>query len=172
MDYFNLQSERLQFRKLSREDIPKWTTFFNAKGNDSLPYLGIDMSKSAEEIATEWIELQFPRYENVGLGHLAIELKSTGEFIGVSGIIPREIKEQDRFEIAYTLHPDFWGNGYGSEAAQRLKEFGKNQLKIKKFISIIHINNERSINVARKNGMEVLFHLENFKGMPVDVYGD
>ena len=42
MDYFNQQSERLVFRKLTKEDVPSWTEFF--ENNEFLGFLGIDVS--------------------------------------------------------------------------------------------------------------------------------
>lgn len=168
MNYFNQQTERLKFRKLKREDIPLWTTFF--VDNDRLKYLGIDLSKKPETHATEWIELQLERYEREGLGHLAVELKETDEFIGVGGIIPRVLENKNEFEIAYSLLPKFWKKGYGTELAKQMKKYGFEKIKTERFISIIDKENSDSINVARKNGMEVLFET-TYLGMDVGVYG-
>ncbi len=168
MDYFNQQSERLVFRKLNKADIPIWETFFSA--NDSLEFLGLDLSISHKKLAAEWILRQLERYEKVGLGHLAVTLKETGEFIGMGGIIPRNIENNDEFEIAYSILPKHWKQGYGTEIAKQLKAFGSKHINTERFISIIDVNNIRSINVAKKNGMKVQFRT-NYMGMLVDVYG-
>ncbi|MFT5982465.1 MAG: ribosomal-protein-alanine N-acetyltransferase [Ulvibacter sp.] len=168
MNYFNQESERLRMRKLTKEDIPSWVDFFHK--NDHLKYLGMDLSKSYEALAKEWIEAQLERYENQGLGHLAIELKSTGAFIGMGGILPRLLNGNDEHEIAYSLKPKYWGKGYATEIAQTMKSFGCGNIDAERFISIIDIENIGSANVARKNGMEVLFKTE-YAGMDVDVYG-
>ena len=168
MNYFNQQTERLKFRKLTREDIPAWTNFF--VNNDRLKFLGIDLSKKPETHATEWIEKQLERYETEGLGHLAVELKETNEFIGVGGIIPRDLENQIEFEIAYSLLPKYWKKGYGTELAIQMKEFGFSNIKTERFVSIIDKENADSINVAIKNGMKVLFETQ-YLGMNVEVYG-
>ena len=168
MNYFNQQTERLKFRKLTREDIPVWTSFF--VDNDRLRFLGIDLSKKPETHATEWIEKQLERYETEGLGHLAIELKETSEFIGVGGIIPRELENKNEFEIAYSLLPKFWNNGYGTELAKKMTKYGFENIKPERFVSIIDKENSDSINVALKNGMKVLFETQ-YLGMNVEVYG-
>lgn len=80
MNYFEQESERLRYRKLTEADIPRWVDFFVA--NDNLAYLGLDLSKSKEVLAEEWITKQFERYRTQNLGHLAVELKETGAFIG------------------------------------------------------------------------------------------
>ena len=168
MSYFNQETERLKFRKLTREDIPTWTKFF--LDNDRLRFLGIDLSKTPESHSTEWIERQLKRYVTEGLGHLAVELKETNEFIGVGGIIPRELESKIELEIAYSLIPEYWKKGYGTELAIQLKEFGFKNIKPKRFVSIIDKENSDSINVAVKNGMKVLFET-NYLGMDVQVFG-
>lgn len=168
MNYFIQESKRLRMRKLTEADIPTWVEFFH--NNNHLKYLGIDLQKSNEFLAREWIEFQLKRYENQGLGHLAIELKSTGEFIGMGGILPRELNGENEYEIAYSLIPKYWNQGYATEIAQTMKAFGLNNIETNRFISIIDINNIGSANVARKNGMTVLFKTE-YLGMQVDVYG-
>ncbi len=166
-DYFHQQSERLLFRKLTRQDIDVWTTFF--VNNHSLKYLGIDLDKTPKEQASNWIEKQLLRYQNSGFGHLAVELKTTREFIGVGGILPREIEGQKEYEIAYSLIPTFWKKGYVTEIAQQLKKIGFQYLDCKQLISIIAKENAPSINVALKNGMKV--HSEmTFLGMNVSIY--
>lgn len=168
MNYFNQESERLRFRGLTEEDIPAWTAFFVA--NDLLAYLGIDLSKGNAVLAEEWIRMQFGRYENQGLGHLAVERKDTGAFIGMGGLLPRDLNGKLEYEIAYSLKPEYWGHGYGTEIATTMKQYGDQHIDAHRFISIIHIENSASARVAKKNGMAVLFTTE-YLGMPVEVYG-
>ena len=168
MNYFEQESERLRFRKVTEEDISSWIDFFY--DNDHLIFLGIDLEKSKEELAKSWIMAQLERYKNQGLGHLAVETKEEGKFIGMGGILPRVLKEQKEYEIAYSLKPDFWGKGYATEIAQMMKEFGLKHIKADRLISIIDIRNKGSIRVAQKNGMNVLFQTQ-YLGMTVDVYG-
>ena len=168
MDYFNQQSKRLKYRKLTEEDIPSWIEFFI--DNDQLHYLGMDLKKSKEVLAEEWIKAQLKRYESQGLGHLAVELKDSGDFIGMGGILPRELNGNIEYEIAYSLKPKYWRNGYATEVAKNMIEFGSKKIDTSRFISIIDIANIESANVAKKNGMDILFNTEYF-GMKVDVFG-
>lgn len=168
LDYFKQQSERLTYRKLTPDDIPKWIAFFI--NNDRLHFLGMDETKTKESLASDWISMQFKRYEEINLGHLAVERKEDGMFIGLCGILPRELDGKREFEIAYSLIPTFWKQGYGTEMATQMKQFATKNIDTERFISIIHIDNIDSMNVAKKNGMIVLFRTE-FMGMIVDVYG-
>jgi ribosomal-protein-alanine N-acetyltransferase len=166
--YFHQETERLLFRKLTTNDIEGWKEFFEE--NDRLHFLGIDLSKTKEELAEGWINKQLERYETQGLGHLAVIEKCSGEFIGMGGILPREIEEKEVFEIAYSLKPKHWKKGYGTEVAKQMKIFGIENKIANQFISIIDKNNLESINVGKKNKMEVLYETD-YLGMNVYVYG-
>lgn len=169
MNYFNQETERLQFRKLTMEDVETWTEFFH--NNDRLQFLGIpDITKDKTEISTEWIMIQLEKYEKYGLGHLALIEKVSNEFVGMAGIHPRVVLEKNLYEIAYSLKPKFWGNGFASEAAQQLKRFGLENNLADSFISIIHKQNIDSIKVAKKNDMEIIREIE-YLGMDVFVFG-
>jgi len=168
MHYFNQESKRLKFRPLTEADIPFWTPFFI--NNDRLKYLGIDLTKASKTLATNWIHKQLDRYKTNGLGHLAVIIKETNEFIGVGGIIPRTLNEVQEYEIAYSLIPQFWKKGFGTEVATHMKNYGIQHIKINRFISIIHKENKDSIRVAEKNEMTMLFET-TFMGMDVFVYG-
>lgn len=167
MDYFSQQSARLTFRALTENDIDSWLEFFT--GNDRLAFLGIDVNKDYRQLATEWILKQLERYETDGFGHLAVIEKSSGAFIGMGGVLVRELDGEKIFEIAYSLKPAYWNQGFGTEIAQQLKQFGlENQISTN-FISIIHKQNEASMHVARKNGMKILRET-NFMGMEVFIF--
>lgn len=168
MSYFDQQSERLFYRKFNLSDASDWVEFF--QNNSGLQYLGLDGSKSPEALAMSWITRQIECYNEDGLGHLAVILKSTGELIGCGGLLPRIINDTSEFEIAYSLKPRFWQKGYGTEIARQIKAFAKMNLAAKRVISIIHKDNQKSIRVAEKNEMHSLFEMY-FKEMPVKVYG-
>ncbi|RTY88550.1 GNAT family N-acetyltransferase [Flavobacterium sp. GT3R68] len=168
MSYFTQESERLSFRKLTIDDIPVWTAFFI--NNNRIKFLGIDITKAPVVLATEWIQRQLERYETQGLGHLAVIEKQTGIFIGMGGILPREIEGKQEMEIAYSLQPEFWGKGYATEIANQLREFGFANGLSKRFISIIDKENGPSLHVASKNNMNI-FYETHYLGMEVFVMG-
>ncbi len=168
MNYFQQESQRLLFRKFTPADISDWTPFFI--NNDRLHFLGIDVNKTPKALATGWINKQFERYETEQLGHLAIVEKASNTFIGSGGIVPRTLDDKPVFEIAYSLLPKFWGNGFATEAAQQLKSFGFNKPIANQLVSIIHKDNLASTKVAKKNGMKPLYETI-FIGMEVIIFG-
>ncbi len=168
MDYFNQETKRLRFRALCKADTNDWLEFF--ENNDRLGFLGIDLSECNIVLARKWVIKQLERYENNGLGHLAVIEKSTGKFIGMGGILKRDLDGKEEYEISYSLIPAFWGKGFGTEIATQLRKFGEAHQIAPRFISIIHKKNQPSMHVAKKNGMTVLFETE-FLGMEVFVFG-
>lgn len=169
MNYFQQESERLHYRKLTEDDIESWIAFFI--DNDSLKYFGFDESKSHRELSTEWVTRQIERYEENGLGHLAVIEKTSGNLIGFGGLIVREFDGKGYYEIGYSLKPTSWKKGYGTEIAQQMRKFGTMSGLSDKFISIIHVDNTRSMHVATKNNMTPLFE-STYMDLPIIVYGD
>ena len=167
MDYFNQHSERLTFRKCSLEDIPVWSEFFHDRSR--LPWLGLDPEKDPALAAEDWIRRQLERYEVCGLGHLAATLKVDGRLIGMGGVIPRTLDGKEQFEVAYSLIPEFRGNGYASEIASKMVEFARGELGFSRLISIIHTDNESSKRVTRNAGME-FWKRTKYNDIPVHVY--
>ncbi|WP_340113923.1 GNAT family N-acetyltransferase [Maribellus mangrovi] len=78
--------------------------------------------------------------------------KDTGEFIGVAGLT----LSLNRFklgEIFYSIHPEFWGNGFATELAKALISAGFNHFKLHKVEAGVATENSRSIKVLEKAGM-------------------
>lgn len=166
--YFEQESDRLRFRKFTKEDEKSWLSFFTK--NDRLHFLGIGISKTHEVLAGEWVDKQMSRYRTEGLGLLAIVDKTTDIIVGSCGIMPRVINNQHELEIGYSIKPEFWGKGYATEAAIEFRKFGFKNNMAKRFISIIHKENEDSMKVAIKNQMQPLFEY-TYLEMPVIIYG-
>lgn len=167
--YFNHYSERIEYQALNRNHIPLWEPFF--ENNDRLHYFGLDLTKTKNQHATEWIERQLNRYNESGLGMLAMIEKSSNTLVGICGIIPRNFEDKTIYEIGYSLLQPYWGKGYASEGAQHMKRVGKELGISNTFVSTIHPDNIDSIKVAERNGM---IYLKNgvFEGFDLKIYGD
>lgn len=166
--YFNQESERLLYRRLSMDDSSDWAAFFI--DNPNLPYLGSGFPEDSDEAAKLWIERQLDRYEEWGSGHLGVIEKKSGALIGMCGLLSREIEGENEYEVAYSIIPAFWRQGYGTEMAQQMKKFGMENALAPRFVSMIHPDNLGSIKVAENNGMVFLFK-STYQEMDVLVYG-
>ena len=161
------ETERLCFRVLTKEDFQNWLPFFEDKL--ILTYFGIDPNLPKNELCENWFKKVFHRYENDLGGLNAIILKETGELIGQCGLLIQTVEGKKRLEVGYSLLPKYRGFGYATEAATKCKDFAfKNDLA-DELISMIHVDNISSENVALKNGMS-LESIIDYEGMPANIY--
>lgn len=166
-NYYEQASDRLLFRSLTSEDIDLWVPFFDR--DDYMRFLGQDITQPAAERSKVWIERQIQRKNEGAYGQLAIIEKDSGKFIGVGGIIHRELYGNDELEITYSLLPEFWGKGYARELAKNFIDYAKEETGVKSVISMVHPENEASIKVAHANGLKFDL-MAKFMGIPVEVY--
>lgn len=90
-----------------------------------------------------------------GFGFCPMVLKQTGQAIGFCGL--SEFKLANCFpeggtEIGWRLVPEYWQNGYVTEAARRWIEFGFEELKLEEIVSFAVPQNFRSIAVMERLG--------------------
>ncbi len=84
---------------------------------------------------------------------LAMENRATGELIGSVNLIWRS-QEHQQGEIGYTLHPDFQGHGYASEAARAMLRFGFHDMKLHRICGVCDERNLRSRRLMERIGMQ------------------
>ncbi len=167
-NYYQQESDRLIFIPFSSDHKELWASFFIE--NPTERFLGFEHSTLTNgEKAHTWIQKQIERQANNEFGQLAVIEKSTQKFIGVGGVISRFINNAFEYEITYSLLPAFWGRGFGSELAIHFKTYMFHQTTCQSVISIIHVENEASKHVARKNGMQI-DREDIFLEMPVYIY--
>lgn len=146
------ETERLLFRKLKSSDFDDWLPFHQDKKTSEF-WSGLPQEP---KIACQQdFDRTLYRYDNALGGKQALILKKTNEFIGLAGLLVQEVDGQQELEIAYSLLPKFWGNGYASEAAQKCKAYAIENKLAKSLISIIHIDNIPSQRIAIQNGMQI-----------------
>lgn len=75
-----------------------------------------------------------------------------GEPMGMVGLHPLE--QPNVMEIGLSLHPDFHGNGYGTESAKLMVEHGFNELGLHRIKARAMENNEGSNRIWEKLGFE------------------
>ncbi|MBT2162213.1 GNAT family N-acetyltransferase [Zobellia barbeyronii] len=144
------QTERLLFRKVRPSDFEAWLSFHEDKRSSEF-WEGLPTDPKIA--CQEQFDRIFERYENNLGGMNALISKSTGEFIGLCGLLKQTVDQIEELEIGYSILPNYWKQGYASEAAIKCKNCAKEQSLAKSLISIIHIDNLPSQKVALKNGM-------------------
>lgn len=109
--------------------------------------------KTVEEAEKILHDIILPQYKNK-LGRWAIHIKDNNEFIGWCGLKYRP--ELDEIDLGYRLMQKAWGKGFATEAARHTLDYGLNQLQLKLITGRAHIENNASIKVLEKIGMNFI----------------
>lgn len=162
----NQESERLRFRKIQQSDFSAWL-IFHQDPRTSQFWEGLPLEPKTA--CQQDFERTFYRYQNNLGGKLALTLKETGNIVGLCGLLVQEVDDKKELEIAYSLLPKYWKNGYALEAAATCKRYAQANKLGNSLISIIHVDNIPSQMVAIKNGMTLDSSTE-YNGNPVHIY--
>ena len=147
-----LQTERLILRAFTLDDAPAVNELLVDKeiaANTQLipfPY--------TLEMATEWIKPQKQIWQEGRAAVFAICLDDPSKQGRVVGAVGLEIDSiHERAEMGYWLGKDYWGQGYCTEAATALVEFGFRQLGLNRIFAYHMTRNPASGRVLEKLGM-------------------
>lgn len=143
------ETERLVLRSWKQEDLP----LFIAINRDErvMRYFPSILNESETEEFYNRIQNEFNQN---GWGLYAVEVKSTGEFIGYVGLheIGFEADFTPGVEIGWRLAADYHNNGYATEAAKSVLKLAKDK-GIDKLYSFTAKINTLSERVMQKIGM-------------------
>jgi len=107
----------------------------------------------AETLA--WIERDLARYETLGFGHLAMEMRSDGQFVGDCGPTILRVAGVDEIELGWHVRRDDWNQGLATEAALTIRDWAFDGLGLRRLISLVRPENQASSRVAEKIGMTI-----------------
>lgn len=141
-----LHTPRLVLRTYTRHDIPALLPLIGAREIAATtlriphPYT----QKDAEDL------LRRSREENDTV-RLAILLEKSRTFIGGVGL--RLEPDHHRGELGYWIGVPYWGNGYATEAARALLQYGFEELKLHRIYAEHYSGNPASGKILANLGM-------------------
>ena len=143
-------SERLRFRLPSSNDAGFYLQLMNEP--DYIRFIA-DHGIRTQEDAIQYIKAKsLARFAAHGVGLWLMELRETGQRIGVCGLVVR--KELKYPDLGFALAEEFRGQGLGREAGQAVLDFAQKELKLRTLCAITHPDNVRSANLLKKLGFE------------------
>jgi RimJ/RimL family protein N-acetyltransferase len=144
------ETERIIVRSWKPEDLPLFVEM--NKDSRVMQYFPALLTEEDTEAFYKCIQDEFSRK---GWGLYAVELKSTGHFIGYVGL--HEIGFDTDFtpgiEIGWRLAADYHNQGYATEAAKEVLRLAKIK-GIERLFSFTAEKNKPSERVMQKIGME------------------
>ncbi|WP_378318780.1 GNAT family N-acetyltransferase [Aquimarina celericrescens] len=144
-----IETERLLLREITLDD--KEELFKLYSDPEVQKYTGEPVVESIEEIEKA-IQTRISNYKKYGFGRWATILKNGMHFVGWAGL--EYLPEFDEIDLGYRFLPEYWGSGIATEAADAILAYGFYQLQLKKIIAIAMTENNASIRVMQKIGME------------------
>ena len=154
---FYLETEKLILREIQESDVDG---MFELDSNRNVHlYLGNKpiTTKKEAEININFIKQQ---YKERGIGRFAVIEKSSGNFIGWSGLkLNSGEKEalngvQNFIDIGYRFIPKYWRKGYGLESAITCLKYGFNTMKYNSIYGAADIKNIGSNKILQKIGLQ------------------
>lgn len=148
----DLKTERLNFVKISHADLENIHQLHSLPETDKYNTLGIpETIQVTENILHDWLQLQKanPRQSYI----FCLNKKETNEFVGLIAINLGKLNYKIA-EVWYKLHPDFWAQGFATEALNEILKFGFTDLNLHRIEAGCAVENIASIKVLEKVGMK------------------
>ena len=145
-----LETDRLILRQLSTEDAAFILELVNEPS--FIQNIGDRGVRTLEDARAYVLRVAISSYEKNGFGLYLVELKDSGQSIGMCGLINRA--ELENVDIGYAFLPRFWLKGYAVEAAAAVKAYARDVLGLRRLVAITDPANQGSIRVLEKIGLK------------------
>jgi ribosomal-protein-alanine N-acetyltransferase len=144
-----LETERTRLFRLTTED----RAFILELVNDPSFIQNIgDRGVRTLSDAEGYIKKVTDSYERNGHGLYRVELKDSGQSVGICGLVKRDAFPES--DVGFAFLPKFWLKGYAFETALAVLDFARDQLQMKRVLGITSPKNIGSIRVLEKIGLK------------------
>lgn len=160
------ETERLIVREFSLDDLDEAFQIY------SRPEVAVTLrrepAKSLDELRPV-LERIVATYRNQPLGSWALVERESGRMIG-TGIL-KALPDDEKIEVGWHLHPDFWGRGLASEFGRSALRYGFQDQDLSAIYAIVLPDNEPSIRVARRIGLRELGMTDRYHDLELAFFG-
>jgi [ribosomal protein S5]-alanine N-acetyltransferase len=157
--YVTIQTPRLFLRELTLADAPD--LFRYARLPEVAQFVEWEPPESvyeSEELIQRYISWQFDSPRR----HLVLAITLEGRLIGDIGLIGSGSSEGEA-ELGFVIDPAYWGQGYATEAATAVLEYGQNRIGWPRIMAVCDVDNLASAAVLRKIGLQQEAYLPRHK---------
>jgi RimJ/RimL family protein N-acetyltransferase len=157
----DLETERLHLRPWRADDADDVAAAYDIYRRPEVArWLGATPQPwASEDVARErlrrWAQADAQR-PVLGLGLWAVVPHDAGQPVGTVLLVPlpdADFAPTTDVEIGWHLHPDHWGRGYATEAAERLLSHGFDDVGLERINAVAHAGNDASFAVMTRLGM-------------------
>jgi len=104
-----------------------------------------------DSAAEKWIGTHQDIYEKTGSVSWAVTMNDSGQLIGCISLVVE--RKNERAELGYWIAKPHWGQGYCTEAAKAVLDYGFRQEKLNRIYAFYLSRNPASGKVMQKVGM-------------------
>lgn len=145
-----IETPRLKLRRFVFDDAPSVVELLTQPS--FLKNIGDRGVRNVEDAHRYLREGPMAMYEQFGFGLWHTSRRSDGQFVGMCGLLKRDILPD--VDIGYAYLPEHWGQGYAIEAARAALDHGVRKFGLKRVIGVVSDHNDGSIRVLEKLGMK------------------
>lgn len=152
VDYYQvkiIETERLNLRPISDADAEFILELMNEPA--WIRNIGDRGLRTADDACRYISDKIISAYEQFGFGFYLVELKDSGERLGISGLVKRDFLED--VDIGFAFLEKFWSRGYAAESAAAVMNHARKELGLKRIVAITVPDNQGSIKVLEKIGL-------------------
>ena len=144
-----LETKRLILRHLCVDDAGFIIRLLNEPS--FIRHIG-DKGVRTDEDAKQYLQRgPIDSYDRFGYGLNRVELKKSGEPIGICGLVRRE--DLDDADIGFALLEQHWSQGYAAESAEAVMRHARETLNLQRIVAIVAPDNHSSIKLLDKIGL-------------------
>jgi RimJ/RimL family protein N-acetyltransferase len=145
-----LESERLVLREFDLADAEFILELLNESA--FVRFIG-DKGVRTRADAREYLQKgPLDSYRRFGFGLYLASLRADGMPIGMCGLVKRE--ELADVDVGFAMLARYGSRGYAAEAAAAVLEYGRRTLNLGRIVAIAKPDNEASVAVLEKIGLE------------------
>ncbi|GHE59849.1 N-acetyltransferase [Streptomyces longispororuber] len=147
-----LETPRLILRRWREEDVAPMAA---VNADPEVMRWIRDGSVRDEQQTRDGVRAWESEWESQGFGLFAVEVRSTGELAGFTGLsVPGYLPEVlPAVEVGWRLGRAHWGRGLATEAAAAALRFGFEERGLERIVSITQVGNDASERIMTKLGM-------------------
>lgn len=144
-----VETGRLRLRHFDTDDAAFIVRLLNEAS--FVAYIGDKEVRSVQEANQYLRDGPLDSYERFGYGLNMVELKETGEPVGMCGLVRRDTLEDP--DIGFAFLEKYWSNGYARESAEAVLAHARETLGLNRIVAIVTTENRSSIKLLENVGL-------------------
>ena len=149
-----LESERLHLRPWTADDA---NAFHAIWGDPEVIWWGANASFEESRDGLHRLLQRHASWPD-GIGWFAVTARDDDRILG--DVLLQPARFVDGIEIGWHFRQDAWGQGFATEAAERVLAHGFDEVGLERIYAIVATQNDRSFRVVEKLGFERVKEME------------